>query len=74
MSMAQEARGTMRSGTLQFDAVNDDNPYAAHARGCQAMARQCHRPEEQQLWLRIARDWLRVARGEVDAPPQTGCR
>jgi hypothetical protein len=71
MRMAQEVRSTMRGGSPEFEAVNEGNPYAAHARGCQAMARQCNRREEQELWLRIARDWLRVARGEVEPPPRT---
>jgi hypothetical protein len=72
MTIAQEVPRTMQRGSLELDAGNGAH-YMAHARACEAMALRCDKREERDLWLRIGRDWLRVAGGEVDAPPRTGC-
>ena len=39
--------------------------YLRNAAGCERMARHCDDPQERALWLRIAKDWLALARLEA---------
>jgi hypothetical protein len=43
--------------------MNDDpEKCLANARGCERMAQRCVDPKERALWIRVAEDWVYLAK------------